>query len=568
MGERRSFSDTSLVLSPGMEIKGYKILSVIPGEGWGRVYKAERENGDLFAFKTIRPDLAEIPAYRERFRREQSALAKLREHPSLLPAHDWNKAEKGLLWLAVPWIDGPTLHGVLAEGPIPPQRAADLIAQAAEGVDAVHSKFGYVHRDLHPANLMVQAGDHLRVIDFGLARPFDHVSGSPLPRKQSIWASPEALHPGKLTAASDVYTLGLVLAYLVTDRTPQANSPVFPSGTELPEPLLEVIRRATSKRPRKRYQSAREMAEALRAIEWEMPRPAQEASPRARREPRRVRLSVVGLAGCAAAVGSFLLAFLLAGSGQGASDQAIAARGISVAVPATWKPSRATASDRGRGLSKGAAGGGATVLIGSTSAQGLPPRAPANDPREVALPAGRALRIDAVEDFDANRMFVFHVGSVYPILVCRGGPQLGTKKLNRICGRIAASVRLHGRSGAVPVPAAALRQQAAAGLHAYAAARRDGSQAIEAAQTRAAVAAAAEEVAAVAAKAANSVSAARLKHLRRALQEAAEAWERAAEAARAGAGFHAAGEGVKQAEQKIRAARIDLLRLGFRTRSL
>jgi len=547
-------------LVPGVEIAGYKIISVVTGGGWGRVYKAERKNGDQFAFKTIRPDLADDPTFRRRFQREQSALRKLRGHPNLLPASDWGGPREELLWLAVPWIDGPTLHGLLKDGPLAAERAANLIAQAAEGLEAVHAKFGYVHRDLHPGNMMVKGDDHLLVIDFGLAKPFDHASGSPLLPERGKWNSPEVLEGKKLTPAADIYSLGLVLAYLVTGMQPLGNAPVFPPGVEVPPELRSVIERATQRKPGKRFQSAQKMAEALRRVSQPPQEPPTDSVGQS--VHRRLALGPVALAAIAVAAAVFLLV-IVQGSGEGSDEVRVGAGGISLEVPAPWSTSTPVAADRKLGMRVLATGSSTAALIGFVPPDGLPARNPQNHPYEVALPAGKALRIEEVKSLRARRTYLFHAGGTYPALVCRGSAA-AIKQVDRTCARLAATVELPQRSVSIPAPDPRLRRQAADGLHAYAAARREATHAIEAAETHAAAAAAAEGAAKAAAKAAGEVPAAELASIRRALEGASEAWESAAKAARRGSGFHHAGREVERAEKQIEKARRRLLSLGFR----
>jgi hypothetical protein len=564
----------ALMLSPGQRIGGYEIQEYLRDGGWGRLYAAVREtNRERFAFKTIRPDFAERLAFRKRFKEEQSALKRLNEHPNLRPATDWNSnGDEGLLWLAVPWIDGPTLHGLLSKGLLEPKRAAGLLAQAAEGLHAVHTRAKRVHRDLHPGNLMIESGDHLRVIDFGLAKRFEHSSGSPFQPHHGKWNSPEATKGSELTPQADIYSLGLVLAYALTGSEPDDNAPVFPDNVEVPADLRSVIERATRHDPEARFASAEAMAIALHAAVRPLaPRPP--ATPPARRpspppapaEARRTGV-VTGLVLCAAAiaaVGAFLLADPLLGSDPPPNIHIHAAQ-ASIEAPPPWTRARVPAADRRLGLEQAVHGPAGTVLIGHVARSQLPLPTRNHAAYDVALPAGKAVRLDDAKALDAWRVFAFHVGDRYLAIVCRQANGATTKSIDRACGQIASSAVLEQRPTAIPYPSASLRRRVARALHSYAAARRAATEQIEAAATHGAVASAATQAAQASWKASQLLGVAELRPLRKALGQAGGGWHDAAEAARKGKGYHEAGEEVKEAEQRIEERRRALVRLGYR----
>ena len=214
-----------------------------------------------------------------------------------------------------------------------------------------------------------------------------------------------------------------------------------------------------------------------------------------------------------------------------------------------------------------AAGDGATVvLVGPIRPDRLPVRVPANRSREVALPAGRALRMTDVASFDAQRMYLFHIGDRYMALVCRPRQVGAAEDVRRTCSRLARSVKLPQPSRQFPSVSPRVRRQATKALQTYAAAREEGKKAIEQAGTHAAAAEAAANVASAATKAAKAISTKELVPLRGSLEGTAKSWTQAAEAAQAGAGFHEAGQEVEKAEKRIAAARQRLLDLGFRSR--
>lgn len=564
-------------LEPGDRVDGYEIDEPLKAGGWGQVFVAHRTSNDRrVALKTIKPEHAGNPGYRRRFREEQEAFAELERHPNLCPASDWNKRSRGLLWLVMPWIDGQNLFEVVGSSPMPPERAAELIAQAADGLHEVHVKTGRAHRDVHPGNLMVEDGDRLLVIDFGLAKRFNHPSGSPAERRTSIWTSPEGSRGDEMTAQADVYSLGLVLAYALTGLPPVDGKPQFTPNRPVPSRLREAIAEATAEDLQERTPSAAAMASKLREYLQEAqtppppPRPGRERPAEAAVPPRSgagkavpigAALAIAALAGL---LGFGLTASLVPSGAQSSTGARVRAAGVSFTAPSAWRPAAVSPADRELGMEAAVTGPDATVLVGSVSRQRIPAGTAGNMPIEVAVPAGRGLRADDVPGFEADRMFVFHTAQGYPAIVCRGTYGARAATVEEACGRVVTGLRLDLPALPIPFPAAAVRRQASHALGAYAKARREAGAAIEAAASHAEVRTAAAAVAEAAEKAASWVRDRRLASLRTSLEAAAQAWRAAAAAAHDGSGFQRAGEEVKDAEGQVAKARLRLLSLGYR----
>ncbi|MBL8684332.1 MAG: protein kinase [Myxococcales bacterium] len=267
-------------------------LEASVGRGaFAEVFRArDLRTGELVALKRMHPTLATDVIARERFLREARLLSRV-ESPHVVPliAHgdDTDSAANepnALPWMALAWLEGDDLSRVMSKGRIVPAQAVAIARQAALGLDALH-RAGIVHRDVKPANFFVRFRSltdlHVTLIDLGVARApverditLDNVRvGTP------AYMSPEqARGDDRLSPRSDLYSLGAVLYELLAGRKPFVGTDPFsilarivledpqPLATfapELPEELLEIVRRAMERDPSHRFESALAMAEAL-----------------------------------------------------------------------------------------------------------------------------------------------------------------------------------------------------------------------------------------------------------------------------------------------------------------
>lgn len=261
----------------------YELLVELGRGGMGVVYQARQVSLDrMVALKMILRGTMASEADLARFRAEAEAVARL-DHSNIVPVYEVGELE-GQPYFSMKFVAGTTLARRLAEGPLPPREAAELLAPICRAVHFAH-KQGVLHRDLKPSNILIDLEGRPHVTDFGLAKRITDDGG--LTNSGAILGTPSYMAPeqaagnrGEIGPASDVYSLGTILYAMLTGRPPfQAASPVDTVLLVLEqEPLpprlvnakadrdLEMIAlMALQKPPELRYPGALAMAEDLEA---------------------------------------------------------------------------------------------------------------------------------------------------------------------------------------------------------------------------------------------------------------------------------------------------------------
>uniref|UniRef100_UPI0015F011C3 serine/threonine-protein kinase n=1 Tax=Streptomyces phytophilus TaxID=722715 RepID=UPI0015F011C3 len=254
-------------------VGSYQLLGRLGEGGMGRVYLARSERGRTAAVKLVKAELAREPEFRRRFTQEITA-ARLVGGEWTAPVLDAD-THAATPWVATGYVAGPSLHEVVARdfGPLPDASVRALAGGLARALQAIHAA-GLVHRDLKPSNILVTI-DGPRVIDFGIARALDSVTaaGDGLTRTGAVigspgFMSPEQVRGERVTAASDVFCLGTVLAFAATGRMPfgtedsGAHALMFRIAAEEPElsgiegELRTLVERCLAKEPTARPQVA------------------------------------------------------------------------------------------------------------------------------------------------------------------------------------------------------------------------------------------------------------------------------------------------------------------------
>ncbi|HXZ74263.1 MAG TPA: serine/threonine-protein kinase, partial [Streptosporangiaceae bacterium] len=222
-----------LPLAPGdpQRLGGHQLIGLLGHGGMGRVYLGVAPGGRQVAVKVMHPQFAGDTAFRARFKREAETAQRV-SGPFTARVLDSGVDER-TPWLVTEYIPGPTLAQLVSEyGPLPDTSARALAAGLAQALSDVHSR-RIVHRDLKPANVILSVTGP-RVIDFGIARALD---GTGLTATDELlgtvnYMSPEQLAGREVTGQSDVYSLGAVLVYASTGKTPQR--PILTTGPAAP----------------------------------------------------------------------------------------------------------------------------------------------------------------------------------------------------------------------------------------------------------------------------------------------------------------------------------------------
>jgi len=266
-------------LEAGTIVDGrYSIVSRLGAGGMAEVYLAQdAQLGRQVALKLLHRRFSEDASFVERFRREASAAAGL-QHPNVVGIYDRGEWE-GTYYIAMEYLGGRSLKDVLREhGPLPPELAIAVVVQILRAARFAHQR-GVIHRDLKPHNVIVDAEWGVKVTDFGIAR----AGASDMTETGSImgtaqYLSPEQAQGHSVTAAADLYAIGMVLYELLAGRLPfhgdsavtialkqVSEAPVPPSvhNPAVPPELDAIVLRALEKEPAHRFADAEEFIAAL-----------------------------------------------------------------------------------------------------------------------------------------------------------------------------------------------------------------------------------------------------------------------------------------------------------------
>lgn len=258
----------------------YRIESVLGVGGMGQVYRAIGPDGGLVALKLVKADLARDQTFRKRFDRE-ARIAQQVSHPNVVPVLDTGE-ENGIPYLAQRFVSGGNLADrIEQESQLQLDTITKVCDEVGAGLDALHEN-GLVHRDVKPANILVDDGGTAFITDFGLAKDSQ---GSLLTRPgQALgsldYMSPEQIRSEEVSAATDVYSLGCVMWECLVGAPPFADrqgmrvlwahlqdAPQSPCERrpDVPAAVGDAILQAVAKDPADRPQSAGEFARLLRS---------------------------------------------------------------------------------------------------------------------------------------------------------------------------------------------------------------------------------------------------------------------------------------------------------------
>ncbi len=276
----------------GTRLGNYEVLDKLGEGGMGEVWRARDERlNRTVAIKILPASVSNDPNRRARFEREARALGAL-NHPNIVAVYDYG-TDEGRSYIVSELVEGESLRGVLDEGRPSMRKLVDIAVQIAEAMAAAHN-VGIVHRDLKPENIMVSPNGRVKVLDFGLAKQTLEAQTA-APEKTATLAlsepglvmgtagymSPEQVRGEATDHRSDIFSYGTVLYELATGKRAfhagssvetmhailREEPPELQADSSLvPAPLATIIRRCIEKRPADRFQSAADLAFALRAI--------------------------------------------------------------------------------------------------------------------------------------------------------------------------------------------------------------------------------------------------------------------------------------------------------------
>jgi predicted Ser/Thr protein kinase len=263
----------------GKTLGQYEIGEQLGQGGMATVYLARQKNIDrTVAIKIMPHYFMGDPSFLKRFEQEVKVIAGL-AHPHVLPVHDYGEID-GRPYIVMAHMSGGTLADRIRQGPMPTRDVVKLIAQIADGLDLAHRK-GIIHRDFKPSNVLLDENGNAYLADFGIAKVSEsnlQLTGSGMVGTPAYMA-PEMGESGMVTAAIDIYALGITLYQMLTGRYPfQGDTPirvmmahaqdpipdVREARPELPEAVSQVVKKAMAKRPEDRFSTAHDLAEALR----------------------------------------------------------------------------------------------------------------------------------------------------------------------------------------------------------------------------------------------------------------------------------------------------------------
>jgi serine/threonine protein kinase len=278
--------ETATLSQAGQVLDGkYRLDSLLAEGGMGSVYRATHVMlGKTVAIKLIKAAIMTSPEIVRRFQREARAATAL-NHPNIVSVYDLGQTPDGTLYIAMEFIDGPSLKALIQAGrAVPAARTISILRQVASALAVAH-KHNIIHRDLKPHNIMLATasdGSELaKLVDFGIAKTFDEATqltslGSAL--GTPFYMSPEQIEGRAVDARSDLYALGIILYEMLVGEVPFADQstpavlirqlrerPVRPSlkNPAVPPALEAIAMRCLEKDPEQRFQTADDFAAAL-----------------------------------------------------------------------------------------------------------------------------------------------------------------------------------------------------------------------------------------------------------------------------------------------------------------
>ena len=295
-----------MALTPGTRFGNYEIVAPLGAGGMGEVYRARDPRLDReVAIKILSAELATDPGALARFEREAMSVAKL-SHPNILSIFEFGH-EGTTAFVVTELVDGETLRARLEGGPLPSRRAVAYALQIAAGIAAAHAR-GITHRDLKPENVMITRDDHVKILDFGLAKSID-TGAADMTRAGGLattagtvlgtfgYMAPEQVRGLAIDHRADIFAFGAVLYEMLGGERAFKGETAADTMTavltkdppdldaerlSIAPGLDRIVRRCLEKTPDRRFQSANDLAfslETLSTVSMSSSRAAEAAAP-------------------------------------------------------------------------------------------------------------------------------------------------------------------------------------------------------------------------------------------------------------------------------------------------
>lgn len=272
---------TNFAFHVGRSVGRYKLENLLGRGAMAEVYKSTHPDlGRDIAVKILHPFHTQVPGFIGRFRLEAQAAASL-HHPNIVQVYDFAVSDDGLYYMVMQYINGLSLEEYLTleKAPLSLTKAFWFFRQIANALDFAHKR-GTIHRDVKPANIMLDTRENAYLSDFGLAKivGVDRQTLSGMSPGTPSYMAPEHISGKNVTSAVDIYALGVILYRMLTNRLPyegdnlmtiitrSLTEPAIPPRTynpAIPQSVEDIVLKAMSEAPEERFADAAAMSRAL-----------------------------------------------------------------------------------------------------------------------------------------------------------------------------------------------------------------------------------------------------------------------------------------------------------------
>lgn len=252
-------------------IPAYEFLEFIDQGGMGVVYKARQRSLDrIVAVKLLPLAMSNRREFTDRFKREARALALL-NHPNIVCVYDYGEASGGCLYYVMEYVKGTNLRHLMRGGRASSRKLLSIAMQVCEALQFAHTN-GVVHRDVKPANVLMDERGHVKVADFGLAKVIGPSTAQDITGHCDALGTPDYMAPEAVTHQhevdhrADIYSLGVMLYEMLTGQVPRGAWQPPSRAVGADTRFDDVVARAMQADPRKRFQNVGELTQVMKQL--------------------------------------------------------------------------------------------------------------------------------------------------------------------------------------------------------------------------------------------------------------------------------------------------------------